>query len=317
MWDTALAYFYEAANLGSMRLASEKIGVAVSSISRQIGQLESKLGSTLIEPGRRSIRLTDAGRLVFDFHRRQLADKESLFNQLKELREVKTGHVLLAIGEGFIGSSFARTIEQFQQRNPGIAVTVDSCASTEIVRKVLEDEVHIGMILHVTDEPKIRTRLSVEQPLTVLCSPDHPAAKLDSVTMEDLASYVLCLPPKGFRIRATLAAAERRARVVLEPMVVTSSIQLMRDLARAGRAVTVLPRISALTELDEGSLVAVPLRDEELEHSTVSLIHRLGRQLDGAPARLLSLLENNLKTWTPVEPVEAVSSSGGGGERVA
>ncbi|PEQ13581.1 LysR family transcriptional regulator [Novosphingobium sp. PC22D] len=313
MWDTALAYFYEAANLGSMRLASEKIGVAVSSISRQIGQLEATMGITLIEPGRRSIRLTDAGRLVFEFHRRQLADKESLFNQLKELREVKTGHVVLAIGEGFIGNSLAGTIEHFQRRNPGIAVTIHSCASSEIVRMVLEDEVHIGMILHVTDEPKIRTRLSVGQPLSVLCAPDHPAAKLDSVTMEDLAGYVLCLPPKGFRIRASLAAAERRARVMLEPMLVTTSIQMMRDMAKAGRVVTVLPRISALTELDEGSLVERPLRDPELEHSTVSLIHRLGRQLDGAPARLLSLLENNLKTRTPPQPVAAEAASGGEG----
>ena len=299
MWDNALAYFYEAASLGSMRLASEKIGVAVSSISRQISQLEATMGITLIEPGRRSIRLTDAGRLVFEFHRQQLSDRESLFNQLQELREVKTGHVMLAIGEGFLGDAFAGTIDQFQRRNPGIAVSVFSCASSEIVNMVLEDEVHIGMILQVTDEPKIRTRLSVGQPLTVLCAPDHPAAALESVTMPDLAGYVLCLPPKGFQIRASLAQAERRARVMLEPMVVTTSIHMMRDMAKSGRVVTVLPRISALTELAEGSLVARPLRDTALEHSAVSLIHRLGRQLDGAPARLLSLLENNLKTWSP------------------
>ena len=48
----------------------------------------------------------------------------------------------------------------------------------------------------------------------------------------------------------------------------------------------------------DDSLVARPLLDAELEDSTVSLIHRLGRQLNGAPARLLSLLENNLKSWT-------------------
>ena len=60
MLDNALSYFFEAANLGSMRLASEKIGVAVSSISRQISQLELELGTPLIERGRRSIRLTEA-----------------------------------------------------------------------------------------------------------------------------------------------------------------------------------------------------------------------------------------------------------------
>ena len=60
MWDNALNYFYEAAKRGSMRLASEKIGVAVSSISRQISQLERTFGMSLIEPGRRSIKLTEA-----------------------------------------------------------------------------------------------------------------------------------------------------------------------------------------------------------------------------------------------------------------
>ncbi len=299
MWDNAFHYFYEAASLGSMRLASDKIGVAVSSISRQISQLETALGVALIERGRRSIRLTDAGRLVFDFHRDQIADRESLMNRLHELREVKTGNILMAIGEGFIGHAFATTIDQFQRRNPGLAVTIYSCSSSDVVRMVLEDEVHIGMILHVTEEPKIRTRLSVSQPLTVLCAPTHPIAALKAVTMEDLAGYNLCLPPKGFRIRSTLAHAERRARVVIEPMLVTTSIQMMRDVAKAGRVVTVLPRISAVTELAEGSLVARPLLDPELEHSSVSLIHRLGRQLDGAPARLLSLLENNLKSWSP------------------
>jgi len=309
MWDNAFHYFYEAATLGSMRLASEKIGVAVSSISRQISQLEATMGVSLIERGRRTIRLTDAGRLVFDFHREQLSDRESLMNRLQELREVKTGHILLAIGEGFIGNALAHTIDQFQRRNRGIAITVRSCASSEIVRMVLEDEVHIGMILHDPDEPKIRTRLSVSQPLTVLCSPKHPAAALPSLTLEDLARFDLCLPPKSFRIRATLLHAERRARIMLEPMLVTDSIQMMRDIAKAGRAVTVLPRISALAELAEGTLVARPLMDPELEHSTVCLIHRLGRQLDGAPARLLLQLENSLKSGisTPASADEPLS----------
>ncbi|MBT0670743.1 LysR family transcriptional regulator [Novosphingobium profundi] len=303
MWDNALNYFYEAAKLGSMRLASEKIGVAVSSISRQISQLEATLGTALIEPGRRSIRLTAAGQHVLDYHRKQLSDRESLMTRLQELREVKTGRVVMAIGEGFIGDAFARTIEYFQVRNPGIEIALEISSSTEIVRKVLEDEVHIGMILNLTDEPKIRTRLSVEQPLAVLCAPDHPAARLEAVTIEDLMGFALCLPPKGFRIRASLAAAERRARLTLEPMLVTTSIQLMRDIARAGRAVCVLPRISALSELTEGTLVARPLHDPELDDATVSLIYRLGRQLEGAPARLLSLLENNLKSWSHVPEV--------------
>lgn len=228
MWDNALQYFYEAANLGSMRLASDKIGVAVSSISRQIAQLESEMGIALIERGRRSIRLTEAGQLAFEYHKNQLADREALLNQIQELREVKSGRIDLAIGEGFFGPPFTALIEGFQRRNPGIAITVTSCASSEIIRMVLDDEAHIGMILHTTSEPKIRTRSAVAQPLMVLCAPSHPAAAMEALTIADLGGFDLCLPPQGFRIRGTLNHAEKRAQTWLEPRLVTTSIQMMR-----------------------------------------------------------------------------------------
>jgi DNA-binding transcriptional LysR family regulator len=295
--ENALAYFYEAANLGSMRLASEKIGVAVSSISRQITQLEQELGVALIERARRSIRLTEAGRMTLDYYRDQVADREALMNRLRDLRELKTGRIELAVGEGFLGRSFIELIDGFQRRNPGITVSVLSGTTSEIVRMVLEDEVHLGMILHTSNEPKLRTRTSVAQPLMVLCSPKHEAAALPSLTLGDLQRYKLCLPPKGFRIRHLLNDAEKRAQTWLDPSVVTSSLHMMRELVRAGRMITVLPRIAAVAELEEGTLVARPLLEAELEHVTVSLIHRLGRQLDGAPARLLGQLETKLKTW--------------------
>ncbi|WP_420139797.1 LysR family transcriptional regulator [Sphingomonas sp.] len=301
MLENAFGYFYEAANLGSMRLASEKIGVAVSSISRQIAQLEQDLGTPLIERGRRSIRLTEAGRMALDYYRDQLADREALMNRLRDLREMKTGRIDMAVGEGFIGRSFIGLIDAFQRRNPGITVSITSGTTSEIVRMVLEDEAHIGMILHTSDEPKIRTRTAVAQPLMVICSPDHPAAAMPALTLADLQQHHLCLPPKGFRIRHLLNDAEKRAQTWLEPNIVSSSLQVMRELARAGRMVTLLPRVSVISELEEGTLVARPLREAELEHATVSLIHRLARQLDGAPSRLLGQLEAKLKSWGEVD----------------
>lgn len=303
MWDNALHYFYEAANLGSMRLASDKIGVAVSSISRQIAQLEADMGVALIERGRRSIRLTEAGQLAFEYHRGQLADREALMNQLQELREVRTGRIDLAVGEGFLGGSFTQIIDSFQRRNPGISVMVTGGTTADLVRMVLEDEAHIGMILHTTSEPKIRTRASVAQPLMVICAPTHPVASRDVLTLAELAAYDLCLPPKGFRIRTILNDAEKQAQTWLAPKLVTTSLQMMRDVAKAGRVVTVLPRISVLSEIEQGTLVARPIHEAALEHTTISLIHRLGRQLDGAPARLLGILEAKLKTWTESDQV--------------
>jgi DNA-binding transcriptional LysR family regulator len=298
MWLTALQYFHQAATLGSMRLASDKLGVAVSSISRQVAQLEQELGLPLIERGRRSIKLTAAGELALEYYRDQLSDREALLSRLRDLKQNRIGLVQLAVGEGLLGGAFASFVEKYQRANPGIALSLVSGNTADITRLVLEDEAHMGLILHVSSDPKIRNRLSVAQPLMVMCAPTHRVAALHSLTLSQLREHALCLPPRGFSIRRMLNDAEQREHVWLEPRLTTSSLFTMREIAKLGTMVTVLPRISAISELQEGTLVSRPLLAEELEHCTVTLIHRVGRRLDGAPLRVLGLLESQLKSWS-------------------
>lgn len=302
MSDIALMYFYETAMLGTMRLASDKIGVAVSSISRQIAQLEHELGMPLIERGRRTIKVTPAGEAALEYYRTQQADREAFLNRLSDLRDFRTGNVDLAVGEGFLGRSFTEIVEQFQRHNSGIELSIVSTSTAEIVRMVLNDEAHIGLIFQSENEPKIRVRASALQPLMVVCSPDHPLAASEAVTLPDLSQQALCLPPKGYRIRQALAAAESRFNVWLQPQLTTGSIHIMREIAKQGRAVTVLPPISVLAEIEEGSLVGRPLMDADLGHTTIELIHRVGRQLNGPPGRMLSLLEKRVRGWTVNAP---------------
>lgn len=300
MWNTGLSYFQVTASLGSMRLASEQLGIAVSSISRQIAQLEEEVGMPLFERGRRSIKLTEAGELLLEYAREQVAGKDALLGRFRDLQEVRSGHVVLAIGEGFLGNTFTSIFDRFQRLNAGIALTIVTASTSEIERMIVEDEAHLGMILHASSEPRIRNRVSVLQPLMVMCAPTHAVAQLESLSLEDLKRFDLCLPPKGFRIRRILNEAERHAGVWLSPKLTTTSILVMRESAKLGSMVTVLPRISALSEIGDGTLVARPLRSAELEHTTVSLVHRVGRRLDGAPLRMLALLEGTLRAVADV-----------------
>lgn len=297
MSNQALMYLYETANAGSMRVASDKIGVAVSSISRQVAQLEREYGLPLFERGRRSIKLTAAGQIAYDHYRSTQSDREAFLSRLEELRAFKTGVVSLAVGEGFLGTQFAKVIEAFQRDNPGVEINAHSAGSADLLRMVTEDEAHIGLVFHGVDVPKIRVRASAPQPLMVLCAPQHPLAKAARVRLADLAQHRLCLPPQGFRIRQMLHAAEAREHLWLQPRFITSSLLVMREMAKLGDMVTILPPISALAELEAGTLVARPLAAEDVDHATISLIHRLGRQLDGAPARLLAILEAKVKSW--------------------
>ena len=62
----ALRAFYAAAQRGSFRAAAEDLFLTSSAVSHQIKQLERTLGTRLFLRQPRSLKLTDAGRALFD-----------------------------------------------------------------------------------------------------------------------------------------------------------------------------------------------------------------------------------------------------------
>ena len=298
MWDTALRYLYEAAQHGSMRLASEKIGVAVSSISRQIAQLEDIFGVPLIEHGRRTIKLTQAGHIALAFYRERVAKQDSLLDEFRALRDMKAGRVEIALGEGFLSEALAEFLDTFQAQHPLVDLSVIVGSTAEVISRVAEDEAHLGLVIQSAESPKIRIRTSVLQPLQVICAPHHPLAGRTSLILRDLIEHNLCLTPNGYRIRNLISDVEARNRVWLQTAFTTNSMYLTRKMLLTGRSISILPAIVVVKELMEGSLVTVPLDEPELDDTNLSVICRLGRRLNGAPLHLVTALEAQLRLWS-------------------
>src|ERR1700745_3785566 len=61
-----LRYFTTVAAEGSFSRAAEKLHIAQPPLSRQVQQLEDELGLGLIERGSRPLRLSEAGRLLYE-----------------------------------------------------------------------------------------------------------------------------------------------------------------------------------------------------------------------------------------------------------
>jgi LysR family transcriptional activator of nhaA len=62
-----LHYFWVAAQEGSFTRTAERLGVAVQTVSAQIGLLERSLGATLLSPQGRRLVPTEAGRIALDY----------------------------------------------------------------------------------------------------------------------------------------------------------------------------------------------------------------------------------------------------------
>jgi DNA-binding transcriptional LysR family regulator len=292
MSDLNLRYFFESAKLGSMRAAADKLGIAVSSISRQIAQLEADLGVALIEHGRRTIKLTEAGELLLEYYGEQTAQREVLDQRLADLKGLRSGRIDLVIGEGFISQALSAVLSKFMSSHAGILMQVRVLASSnEVARLVVEDDAHLGLTFDAGSDPRARARVSIPQPLRAIMRPGHPLADRAQIRLADLVGQPVCLPEASLRTRQLIKLAEDRERISLQAGLTANSVSLLRDMALSTEYVTLLPVLAVASEVARGELIAIPIDNPILECTRVNLLSRLGRQLAPAPTRLLSALE--------------------------
>lgn len=294
--DGRIHFLYQAWRSGSMRAASEILEMAPSSISRQIARLEHEVGSTLIEHGRREIVLTDAGHAIIEYYRTRQTSLEMLNAHLLDLSAARTGQVKFAIGEGFLGEALYGTLDGFMDDYPGFTLSVSVTDTTEMVRLLLEDEVHFGLGFHPQSHPQIVSRFRAAVPLKAIMHAAHPLALRSGISIAELCAEPLALMGPMFRIRQMIDLAATDSGHLVAPVLTSNSIPLLIRSACVGRAVTVLPEFSARSELSSGQLVAVRIVSPQMQSVYVHLITRRNRLLS-APMTMLA--EQIRKRMTP------------------
>lgn len=295
-----LAYFYHAVLTGTIRASADKLGVAPSVVSRQITQLEEELGCILIERHRKGVWPTEAGELLLKYYRESVANEESCLAELRALQGLKSGHVALAIGEGFMGELMSKVLPAFQAQYPDLSLSIQVAGSSGLIRKLEEDEAHIGVLFHPPKHNKLRSHEISRHPLCAIVPPNHPLTRHEApIHLEDIMPYPLVLQEKEFGVRQLIQVAEYQHRVTLLPVMTVNSFGLLKEFVRSNMGVTILPEFVVRRELDDQQVVSLPIEDPILSTGEVHIATRLGRQLTEAPLALLKHLQLWMRDFHP------------------
>ncbi|RMR12940.1 LysR family transcriptional regulator [Pseudomonas syringae group genomosp. 3] len=294
--DRRILYFFEAVRLGSVRAAADCLNVAPSAVSRQIAQLEQELGSPLLERHRRGVKPTEAGDKVLAYYRQRLTQQEVLLDSIQALKGLHSGSVTLVSGEGFL-ESLAQPLARFSELYPRIELIVNVCGSNEVIRQVVEDEAHIGLVFNPAADPKIRSHAHQRKPVCVITAPDHPLAQEQNpIALQALEHYRVALPAVSYGIRQILLQAEHQLGITVQPTLTCSTFAMLKHFAVQG-GVTLLPTFVVEEEIKAGKLRALPLQDEVFSSPQTHLISRLGRQLSVGANRLMGMLLQDMTAF--------------------
>lgn len=96
-----LNYICRVAELGSIRHASEHLHVSASAINRQIINLEAQLGMPIFERLPRGVRLTEAGKSIYDTIKTFESQSTACLSRLSTSGTSLNAHVTLGVLQSF------------------------------------------------------------------------------------------------------------------------------------------------------------------------------------------------------------------------
>lgn len=280
-----LRAFHEAVRTGSIRGASDSLGLAPSSVSRQVQLLEHQMGAPLLDRSANGVVPTHAGRLVADFARSVLLDYDGLRSDINERRGIRKGFVRMAAVESTISERAVSAIASFRQRFPEVSFQLKMLPAGKVIEAVKLGETDVGLTFCAPPDTSLTLLARFSEPVVVAVSPNHDWAHLKSVSLQDLTTIPMAMPEQTFGVRRIVDAAAQSAGIDLTPALSSDSFEALRGFARLGAGGAILPRLSIEADRKAGILRSIRIDVPSLNDTTADVIVLKSRR----PGRLLKL----------------------------
>ncbi|WP_317205199.1 LysR family transcriptional regulator [Janthinobacterium sp.] len=290
-----LRYFVAIVDAGSFAAAARALALPTSNLSRHLARLEEKLGARLLERHTRALRLTEAGRRMYERARPMMDDMTRLEAELRQRDSAFGGALTLSLPGEFGARLLGPVIAEFAAAHPGLDI---ACHSDMAGRDQVREEVDIAILFRrgVPDDSAV-----IELPLLSLASCVVAAPSLlarcgTPATTRQLAalpciSTLTALDGSPWRF---LDAAGGAHTLAVPARYRVDSGDMARAAALAGVGFAMLAEAACRAELERGALLRVAL---ELRPAPLQLVaaYPSRRHLAGKTRALLTLIQQRLQ----------------------
>jgi DNA-binding transcriptional LysR family regulator len=281
--ETAVRYFLEVVRTGSIKEAAAKLNVAPSAVSRQVARLEREMDSLLFERHARGMVPNAAGELLAAHAKRAQQDNERVLNDISALRGLRSGFVRVVSAEGFAFDFIPTLIARFQEKYEGIRFHLEVCGRGDIPRRIRDGEADVGVTLSSVPEAGIQVELRHPSPILAVMSREHPLARQRQLSLSQVAAYPLALPLPNSSVRQLLDISCSRQGLQYRIAMSSNHADALVSFAGAAReCIAFYGELSIRTRLLARTLVAVPLRDREMNERFLEVETLAGRALSDA-----------------------------------
>ncbi len=264
----------------SFSRAARKLRRTQPAVSQAIRRLEQATGERLIDRSSRDGTLTDAGELMLDYAAKLLRLASEATGAVSELRDVKSGRVLIGANEGAVHAVLP-IIEAFHRKHPGVLVDVRRVAARHVAQEVLLRNVDVGVLTFNPAQRELSSLVLGHDELVLLVPPGHPLAGRKEITMEEMGRQTVIAHNDPSPAREQVLRLYEQRHAPLNIRMSLPSLDAIKRAVEMGLGVALLPRRCAAGEITRGQLLEVQVPDLRSPRE-LRLVHRRDGNLSHA-----------------------------------
>ncbi|MFN8417797.1 MAG: LysR family transcriptional regulator [Anaerolineae bacterium] len=293
--------FCTVARVESFTNAAASLGYVQSSVTAQIQALEAELGVRLFDRLGKKIALTSEGRRFLTYAENMLELAEQAKQSIAD-SSVVSGTVTISASETMCAYRLPDVLERFHALYPQVRLMFRPMNVFSLRGAVFDGTVDVGFSL---DEPIQLNSLIVHQlsiePIVIVAPPSHRLARCPIVHPRDLTGEQILLTEIGCAYRNMFERVMSNHGVYVDNNLEFHSIEAIKRCVMAGMGISLIPRVTAAREIDEGKLVVLPWFDPEF-HVISQMYWHKDRWMSPALDAFLQVVRSTLMCATEQPP---------------
>lgn len=309
----AIQVFVEAASLGSLTAAANKLEMSRAMATRYIAALEKTLGVRLLHRTNRSLGPTDAGSNI-------LAQCKQISELAGEIATVTannnaepSGKVRIAGSNSFSQWYLAEAIRRFAERFPKTSVEL---IMTDHPPNLLEERIDIAFFIGDPPDPNVVARKLAPCPMVLCAAPSYLDQNGAPEKPCDLVAHNCLIHTRNNgRWRFAIGPLGRPQggapfdAVAIGGKLIANDAMLLLKAALDGRGIVCLPLYAAKSLLASGALTRV-LPNDSLFELGIFALYPSRHHIPATTRAMVDFVANELSRSTPafIEPIQPSDS---------
>jgi DNA-binding transcriptional LysR family regulator len=285
----SLKVFCDLIDTRSFSKAAAKNFISQSAVSQQIRALEDRFNRKLVERSRGGTMSPTTAGMTFYQGCREIMDRfNSLTEEMKGLGNIVSGQVRVATIYSVGIHELSPVLKRFIKSYPHVNVHIEYSRPNKVYEDVLNHVIDIGIVAYPTPKPQIEIIPFGNDPLVLVCSPEHELAGRKRIDIAALDGQRFIGFERDIPTRKAVDKILRDRGIAVQYVMELDNIETVKQSVEADLGLTIVPRATVQNEVRAGTLRAVNFTENFAR--PIGIIHRKGKIFSGATRKFIEML---------------------------